>query len=271
MPSCPLAATPVTKRACPFTWVRPTPPCRDGQPITPTGNMVAPNDCSLLPHHRQLEQHHAAGRSHAESGESGLRRVSCHGTGGLHAGDARRQSGSAYRHCGQLRTVPRRRRRADLVQQFHAEGCGADALAHSVSVGHRLQLLPCLDLFCGRWIRADEHDAGVARLRRRRPARPATRRACRSTWARRARLAGPPGRSHTGTMVAPNDCSLCHTTANWNSTATADRAHAEPRKPGLRRLPHGGADQLHDARGQFGLAHRHRERLRAMPRRHVAR
>jgi hypothetical protein len=32
-------------------------------------------------------------------------------------------------------------------------------------------------------------------------------------------LQGRPADHTTGQMVAPNDCSLCHTTANWNSTA----------------------------------------------------
>jgi hypothetical protein len=32
-------------------------------------------------------------------------------------------------------------------------------------------------------------------------------------------LQGRPADHNSGTMVAPNDCNLCHTTANWNSTA----------------------------------------------------
>jgi len=32
-------------------------------------------------------------------------------------------------------------------------------------------------------------------------------------------LQGRPADHTSGLMVAPNDCSLCHTTANWNSTA----------------------------------------------------
>ncbi|HUX74896.1 MAG TPA: cytochrome c3 family protein [Steroidobacteraceae bacterium] len=32
-------------------------------------------------------------------------------------------------------------------------------------------------------------------------------------------LQGRPANHSTGQMVAPNDCSICHTTANWNSTA----------------------------------------------------
>ena len=32
-------------------------------------------------------------------------------------------------------------------------------------------------------------------------------------------LQGRPADHTSGQMVAPNECSLCHTTANWNSTA----------------------------------------------------
>src|SRR5260370_36664362 len=32
-------------------------------------------------------------------------------------------------------------------------------------------------------------------------------------------LQGRPADHTTGQMVAPNDCGMCHTTANWNSTA----------------------------------------------------
>ena len=180
--------------------------------------MVAPNDCSLCHTHRQLEQHGAAGGPHAEPGQPGLQRLS-------HARRPRNYTtlaANSVLHTGistRLRTVPRRHRGADLVQQFHAEGCGARAPAHPVPVRHRLQLLPYVDHLRGRRLRADEHDAGHARRSSRPPAIPVTRRACPSTWARRVPRcrAGRPI-TPSGQMVAPNDCSLCHTTANWNST-----------------------------------------------------
>ena len=64
-----------------------------------------------------------------------------------------------------LQPVPRRHHRAHLVQQFHAQGCGAHARAHPVSRRHRLRLLSFLEHLRDRHLRADEHDAGHARLR----------------------------------------------------------------------------------------------------------
>ena len=68
------------------------------------------------------------------------------------------------------------------------------------------------------------------------------------------------------------DCSGCHETTDWNTTDHAGRAHAEPRQPGLRGLPH--RDQRHcgelrHAREHRGAAHRHQRQLRAVPRQPV--
>ena len=104
-----------------------------------------------LPHHGQLEQHGAAGRPHAQSGQPGLQRlphdraeritrprrwrpIRCC-TPGISSG------------CGQCHGGTTR---AHLVQQLHAQGCGADAAAHSLSGGHRLRLLPHFDHVRGR-------------------------------------------------------------------------------------------------------------------------
>ena len=96
---------------------------------------------------------------------------------------------------------------------------GVLAPAHiPVLRGHRLQLLPRRQLR-GRRLRADEHDAAKHAFV------PTTCDTCHEAGlsfymgAATPALQGRPADHTSGQMVAPNDCSLCHTTANWNSTA----------------------------------------------------
>ena len=59
-------------------------------------------------------------------------------------------------------------------------------------------------------------------------------------------LQGRPADHNSGQMLAPNDCSICHTTANWNSTALPAGHMPNPGQSELHRLPHERARGLHD-------------------------
>ena len=115
-----------------------------------------------------------------------------------------------------VRAVPRRHDGAHLVQQLHAEGCGAPATHIPVLVRNELRLLPLLEHLCGRRLRADEHDPGDACLRRDHLHHLPREGPPFYMGAANPALQGRPADHTCGQMVAPNNCSLCHTTANWN-------------------------------------------------------
>ncbi len=74
------------------------------------------------------------------------------------------------------------------------------------------------------------------------------------------RAAGPPCRSHRPDSRSHRMTAVSATPRRTGTDhGTAHRPYAEPGQPGLQRLPHGGPDQLCDARRQFRAAHRHHE------------
>ena len=213
-----------------------------------------------VPHHRELEQHGDAGRPHAESREPGLQRLP-HGDR-QHARELRgacEHLGAAHRHQRQLRPVPRRHDDAAhvLQQQRQPEGRDPDAGAHSVPVRHGLQLLPRGELRRRR-LRTDEHDAGQARVRAddlRYLPRGRTDLLSGRREPRRCRVARPTTRPARWSRRTTAAC--CHNTDQLEQHGAAGGPHAEPRQPGLHRLPHRRAQQLHHAREHRGPAHRH--------------
>jgi hypothetical protein len=77
-------------------------------------------------------------------------------------------------------------------------------------------------------------------------------------------LQGRPADHTSGLMAAPNDCSLCHTTANWNSTALPAGHMPNPAKQCLH-VCHTTAPadySRHDPRQRRGAAYRHQHRVR---------
>ncbi len=218
-----------------------------------------------LPHDGQLEQHGDACGPYAESGQSGVQHLPHRSAGQLH--DARRECGPAYRHHEQpMCSVPWRYDAAHLVQQLHAEGCGAHALAHSVPRRHELRLLPLLEHLCGRRLRTDEHDAGDSCVRgdhlRHVPREgPELLHGCGES-----RAAGPAGRSHLRSDGGAQRLQHLPHDGELEQHDIARRAHAEPRQSDLHRLPHRRAVQLRDARGQRRSSHRHHLGLHYLPR-----
>ena len=220
-----------------------------------------------LPHDGQLEQHGDARGPHAESGQSGLHRLSHDCAGGLYDGDARRECGLAHRHHQQpMRSVPWRHDAAHLVQQLHAEGCGAHALAYSVPGRHELRLLPFLEHLCGRQLRADEHDAGHSCVRGDH-LRHLPREGPELLHGRgESRAAGPAGRSHLGSDGGAERLQHLPHHGELEQHDVACRSHAESGQSDLHRLSHRRAVQLRDARGQHRSSHRHHLGLHYLPR-----
>ena len=117
-----------------------------------------------------------------------------------------------------------------------------------------------IDHLRGGRIWPDEHDAGHPRLCRRPPAT-----TCHEAGvsfymgAANPALQGRPADHTSGQMVAPNDCSICHTTANWNSTVMPAGHMPNPAQPGMHGLSYQGARGLydHDIGGERDTAHRH--------------
>ena len=83
-------------------------------------------------------------------------------------------------------------------------------------------------------------------------------------------LQGRPADHTSGQMVAPNDCSLCHATTNWNSTALP--AGHMPNPGGACAVCHtvGAGANYATLAGNAVLHTGISTRLRAMPRRHDA-
>ncbi len=85
-------------------------------------------------------------------------------------------------------------------------------------------------------------------------------------------LQGRPADHTTGNMVAPNDCSQCHETTDWNSTALP-AGHMPNPGDQVCTVCHIGERRRttkRTLRQHRGAAHRHQHRVRAMPRRHDA-
>ena len=97
-----------------------------------------------LPHDHRLEQHRDAAQGTCPIRANSGCAMPCHtAPQTITRRHTRADCGTAHRHHRQLRSVPwRHHHGTDLVQQLHAQGCDARASAHSLSVGHRLQLLP---------------------------------------------------------------------------------------------------------------------------------
>ena len=195
-------------------------PALQGRPADHTaGQMVAPNDCSIC--HTTANWNSTVMPAGHMPNPANQRAAVCHTTAPaeLH-GDPRRECSLAHRHHQQpMRPVSRRHDAAHLVQQLHAEGCGALALAHPVPGRNELRLLPFLDNYAaggfGPMNMTQATHAFVA----------TTCDTCHEAGlsfymgAASPALQGRPADHTAGQMVAPNDCSICHTTANWNSTA----------------------------------------------------
>ncbi len=93
-----------------------------------------------VPRDQGLGQHRDADRPHAESEQLDVRTVPYLRAERLHAGHARGERRAAHRDHRKLRAVPREHDDgAHVVQQLHAQGCDAHAVAYSLPVGHRLQ------------------------------------------------------------------------------------------------------------------------------------
>ena len=193
---------------------------------------------------------------YAESGQSGLHHLPHRSARELH--DARRECGPAYRHHEQpMCSVPWRYDAAHLVQQLHAEGRGAHALAHSFSCRHELRLLPLLEHLCGRRFRTDEHDAGDSCVRGDH-LRHVPREGPEPLHGRGdSRAAGPAGRSHLRSNGGAQRLQHLPHDGELEQHDIARGTHAEPRQSDLHRLSHRRAVQLRDACGQRRSSHRH--------------
>ena len=117
-------------------------------------------------------------------------------------------------------------------------------------------------------LRPDEHDPGDSR-RRRHNLQHLPRGGLELLHGRgEPGAAGAPGRSHRRTAGRAERLQPLPHHGELEHHGAAGRPHAEPGEPGVQRVPHRCADQLRDARRQFGAAHRHQRRLRPVPRRH---
>ena len=205
------------------TWAPRAPHCRGGRPITPADPAAGDRRLQPLPHHGELEQHRAAGRSHAQSRQSGLRRVP-------HPSGADRLLRARWRAMPccipasppAARNVMAATAAADLLQQQRQpEGRGARAGPHPAILRHRLQQLPCHSstYAVGTFGPMNMTQATHAGVGTHLQYVPRGRPVSFYMGAASPGLQGRPADHTTGQMVAPNDCSICHTTANWNSTA----------------------------------------------------
>ena len=243
-------------------------PGLQGRPADHTaGQQVAPNDCSLCHTTANWNTTVLPAGPHAESGQPSLQRLPHGGADQLR--DARRQLGVAHRHHQQrMRAVPRLHDAAHLVQQLHAEGCGAHAVAYSDPGRNQLRLLSFLDHLCGRRLRADEHDPGA---RTRSSATTCT--TCHEKGlsfymgAASPALQGRPADHTAGQMVAPNDCSLCHTTANWNSTVMPAGHMPNPANQACSVCHTAAPTNYATLAANATSAHRHHQRLHHLSRR----
>ena len=228
-----------------------------------------------VPRDQGLGQHRDAGRAHAESQQLGLRDVPRLRAERLHAGDSGRRPRCCTPESPAIADLchGNTRRRAHLGQQLHAQGCRAHPRAHPVSVRDRLQLLPRRRTYVAGGFGPMNmsaakhafvptacdtcHEAGPELLHGR-------------GELRRCRAARPTTSERRCTASAERLLSLCHTTANWNSTVMPAGHMPNPGNPSLHGLPHRGAGKLHAATlASIAVLHtRHQRRLRPVPRRH---
>ncbi len=83
-------------------------------------------------------------------------------------------------------------------------------------------------------------------------------------------LQGRPADHTTGTMVAPNDCNLCHNTTNWNSTVLPAGHMPNPGNQACAVCHTSAPSNYKVFRQHRGPAHRHLDRLLPVPRQHDA-
>ncbi len=80
-------------------------------------------------------------------------------------------------------------------------------------------------------------------------------------------LQGRPADHNTGQMVAPNDCSICHTTANWNSNALPAGHMPNPGNAACT-VCHTDVTNYKTLACESGPAYGHHRQLRHVPRRY---
>ena len=173
-----------------------------------------------------------------------------------HAGE---HSGAAHRHQHRLRSVPRRRDGAHVLQQQRqSEGC-ARSRRRTFRRSPDSDCSTChTSTLRDRRLRSDEHDPGDARRRSATHLQHLPRGGLELLHGRgESRAAGPAGRSHGRAAGRAERLQPVPHHGELEHDGAAGRPHAEPGQPGLQRLPHGGAHQLRDAGGQLGAAHRH--------------
>ena len=227
-------------------------PALQGRPADhTTGQQVAPNDCSLCHTTANWNSHGAADRPYAESGQSDLQRLPHRRRRttitrrsppiavlhtGISSGCAQCHGGTTAAHLVQQlhdrRMRCSRRRTSRISPGTDCSSCHSSSTYAAGGFGP-MNMTQATHAFVATTCNTC-HEAGLSFY----------------MGAASPALQGRPADHTAGQMVAPNDCSLCHTTANWNSTVMPAGHMPNPGQSGLHRLSHRGARELYARRSR---------------------